>query len=238
MQFDGLQDRVVVITGAAGNLGSACAALFRSAGARCVLIDQAQDPLNQTFSGWDDRHLLLGNVDLTREGGLDLVVPAIINKYGRIDALVHTVGTFRGGQATHTGDPGDWDLLLTLNLRTTVHAVRAFIPPMVAQRFGRAVVIGARAALHGVANVAAYGASKAAVLRLAESLAAEVKGAGVTVNAVLPATMDTPQNRAAMPHADFSKWTSPAQVAQVIAFLVSDAGRDITGAAIPVFGRE
>jgi NAD(P)-dependent dehydrogenase (short-subunit alcohol dehydrogenase family) len=126
--------------------------------------------------------------------------------------------------------------MLTANLRTTVTAVQAIIrhfPP----GGGRIVTIGARPGMAGVKGLSAYAASKAAVLRLTESLSEELKHRGVTVNSVLPSTIDTPQNRAAMPKADHSEWVPASDIAEVIAFLLSDAARSVTGALIPVYGR-
>ncbi len=237
MQLDGLQDRVTVITGATGNLGSACAQVFHNAGTHCVLIDRSTERLNQSFGSWGDQHLLSGNVDLTNMQAVDTVATTTLARFGRVDALVHTVGAFKGGKPTYAAPAEEWELLLAVNLRTAVNMIHAFVPPMLERHFGRVVVVGARPGLQGIANYAAYSASKAALLRVVESLAAEVREHGVTANSVLPGTMDTPQNRAAMPNADFSKWVPPERVAQTIAFLISDAGRDISGTAISIFGR-
>jgi NAD(P)-dependent dehydrogenase (short-subunit alcohol dehydrogenase family) len=129
-----------------------------------------------------------------------------------------------------------WDLMLDLNLRTTLVAARAVIPTMLAQHYGKIITIAARAAIVGAANMAAYAAAKAAVLRLTESLSAEVKHAGINVNCVLPGTLDTAQNRQERPDADFSKWVTPEAVAWVILFLASDAARAVHGAAVPAYG--
>lgn len=237
MPFDGLADRVVVITGATGNLGSACAQVFCNVGAHCVLLDRSTERLDQRFGSWGNQHLLSGNVDLTNLQAVGAVATATLTRFGRVDALVHTVGAFQGGKPAYAAPAEEWELLLAVNLRTAVNMIHAFVPPMVERQFGRVVVVGARPGLQGKAHYAAYSASKAALLRVIESLAAEVREQGVTANSVLPGTMDTPQNRAAMPNADFSKWVPPARVAQTIAFLISDAGRDISGAAIPIYGR-
>jgi NAD(P)-dependent dehydrogenase (short-subunit alcohol dehydrogenase family) len=146
------------------------------------------------------------------------------------------VGTYRGGKPVHDEPFETWELLFDANLRTTVMTVRAVIPVMLRQGSGRIVNVGSRSALHGGAKAGAYAASKSAVIRLTESLAAELAAAAIGVNCVLPGTIDTPQNRQAMPDADFSTWVTPETVAEVIVFLVSDAARGITGAAIPVFG--
>lgn len=237
MEAEGLKERVVVVTGATGNLGAACARLLRQEGGRLVLLDRDGDRLHREFADWGTPHVLLHGLDLASAPAAAAAAQAVVGKFGRVDALVHTVGGFAGGRPTwETGDE-EWDLMLALNLRTTVNAVRAFVPPMLKRGGGRVVAVGARPGLQGMARHAAYSASKAALMRMIESLAAELKDSGVTANSVLPSILDTPQNRAAMPDADFSRWVGPEQVARTIAFLVSDAARDISGAAIPVFGR-
>jgi NAD(P)-dependent dehydrogenase (short-subunit alcohol dehydrogenase family) len=159
-----------------------------------------------------------------------------VERFGRIDVLVNTVGAWRGGVSTHEAPLADWDFLFAANVRPTLLACRAVAPHFVARRGGRIINVAARSGLHGDAGSAAYSAAKSAVLRLTESLSAELKSSGVNVNAVLPSTIDTPQNRAAMPGADFSMWVQPDAIADVIVFLASDAARAIHGAAIPVYG--
>ena len=158
-------------------------------------------------------------------------------RFGRLDVLVHTVGAWRGGKPVHDTDLADWDFLFNVNLRTTLLCCRAVVPQMLKQGRGRIITVASRDGLAGAAGYAAYSASKSAVLRLNESLADELKVSNINVNCVLPSTIDTPQNRAALPNADFSKWVEPAAIADVILFLASDASRAITGAAIPVFGK-
>jgi NAD(P)-dependent dehydrogenase (short-subunit alcohol dehydrogenase family) len=230
----GLKDRVVVITGAAGNLGAACGTVFAEAGARCALLDRAP---SFTAAPAAKDALALGGIDFLDAGAVARAAEAVAAKLGRIDALVHTVGGYAGGQLTTVADDAEWDRMLALNLRTSVNAIRAFVPPMAAQKFGRVVAIGARGALGAPPRHAAYAASKAALLRTIEALAAELRDSGVTANTVLLSTLDTPQNRAAMPNADFAKWLPPEQVARTIAFLCSDAGGEVSGAAIPIYGR-
>jgi NAD(P)-dependent dehydrogenase (short-subunit alcohol dehydrogenase family) len=229
--FPGLKDRVVVITGAAGNLGAACASVLTAEGARCALLDRAAQFAAPSGA------LALGGIDFLDATAVVKACASVAAKLGRIDALVHTVGGYAGGTETTAADDAEWDKMLALNLRTTINAIRAFVPPMTAQRFGRVVAIGARGALAAFARHAAYTAAKAAVLRTIEALAAEVRDVGVTANTILLSTLDTPQNRAAMPNADFAKWVPPEQAARTIAFLISDAGGEISGAAIPVYGR-
>src|SRR5262249_51907330 len=150
---------------------------------------------------------------------------------------VNTVGGWRGGKPAHETDLADWDFLFSTNLRTTLFCCRAVIPQMLKQSSGRIINVASRDALKGSAGYSAYSASKSAVLRLTESLADELKASNINVNCIMPGTIDTPQNRAAMPNADHSKWVEPAALAEVIAFLAGDGARAVTGAAIPVFGK-
>ena len=234
-----MQTPVVIITGATGNLGSATAHAFHAAGARTVLVDRSQERLREGFPGLADspQHFLAGGVDLADSSSLGRLTEATLNRFGRVDALVHTVGAWLGGKPVHETEPADWDLLFNANLRTTLLCCRAVIPPMLKQRRGRIVTVASRDGLVASAGYAAYSASKSAVLRLTEALADELKGSNINVNCILPGTIDTPQNRAANPGADFSAWVEPSAIADVIQFLVSEAARAINGAAVPVFGK-
>ena len=231
-----LSNKVAMITGAVGNLGSAVADVLRAAGANAVLIDRSPERLEKAY-GLAADCLLAGGVDLTSEKSVRDMVKATLARFGRIDALVNTVGGFRGGKTVLEEELTTWDMMMTVNLRTTLLTCRAVIPTMLGQGGGSIVNVSAGAALSAPAGLAAYSASKAAVLRLTESLSEEVKATGVRVNAVLPGTIDTPQNRKAMPKADPSTWVKPEEIADVIAFLVSDAARAVTGVSLPITGR-
>jgi len=234
-----LHGKIAIITGAAGNLGRATAGAMRAAGAKTVLVDASQEHLQQAYPGaaQDPDRLPYGGIDLTDEQSARAVVAATRERFGRIDALVNIVGGFRGGKAVHEEELATWDLMMAVNVRTTLLACRAVLPEFYGQGSGAIVNIAAGAALSGPAGLAAYSASKSAVIRLTEALAAEGKTQGIRANAVLPGTIDTPQNRAAMPKADTSKWVAPDAIADVIVFLASDAARAVTGVALPVFGR-
>jgi NAD(P)-dependent dehydrogenase (short-subunit alcohol dehydrogenase family) len=237
--MDTLKNKVVIITGAAGNLGSATARLFQQFGAKTVPVDRSPDRVREAFkdlAGSSD-HLLAGGVDLSDAASLGKLVEQTLAKFGRVDALVNTVGAFRGGKPVHEADPADWDFLFSANVRTTLLCCRAVIPQMLKQKSGRIINVSSREGLEAHAGFAAYSASKSAVLRLTESLAAELTASDINVNCIMPSTIDTPQNRAAMPNADFSKWVAPEAIADVIAFLASDAARAVTGAAVPVYGK-
>lgn len=234
-----LNDRVAIITGAAGNLGEATARAFQRAGARTVLVDRSADRLGSMYAdaAKSGDPMLASSVDMTDPADVKKLAADVLDRFGRVDVLVNTVGTFKGGKPVYEDDVDTWEFLMRVNLRTTLLACRAVIPAMLERKSGRVVNVASRNALSGDARVAAYSASKAAVVRLTESLAAEVKDSNITVNSVLPGTIDTPQNRSAMPKADVSRWVEPEAIADVIVFLASDAARAITGAAIPVYGR-
>lgn len=229
---------VVLITGASGNLGQAVAEGFAQAGAHLVLVDRSPDrlPLHYPALAASPDHWLAVGVDVTDVEAMRQMAATAAARWGRLDALVNTVGGFKAGRPLHEAGLDQLDFLLNLNLRSTWVACQSVIPHMLAQGSGTIVNVAARASLAGGATLAAYSAAKAAVLRLTESLAAEVKTAGIRVNAVLPGTIDTPQNRKESPNADYSRWVDPAALADVILFLASDAARAIYGAGIPVYG--
>ncbi len=232
------QDQVICITGAAGNLGQAVVRAFQSTGAHLCLVDRKPDRLPTLYPGLDGSpdHLLATSIDLQDEQAVGVLVGRIVERFGRIDVLVNTVGGYRAGQQVHQTSLAEWDAMLELNARTAFVISRAVVPTMLDQREGRIVHIASRAGLKGGSRSAAYSASKSALLRLTESLSAELKHKGIRVNCVLPGTIDTPQNREAMPEGKFERWVTPEAVADVILFLVSDAARGIHGAAIPVYG--
>jgi len=236
--FD-FSSQIVLIAGASGNLGRAVTLAFHAAGAHLVLLDRAPDRLPQIFPTLADagEHLLLGSVDVTDSESVASAVQSILVRWGRIDVLVNTVGGYRAGQPVHETALETWDFMLNLNARAAFILSRAVAPPMLAQGRGKIVHVAARAALAGSANAAAYSAAKAALVRLVESQAAELRQANINVNCVLPGTIDTPQNREAMPQADFSRWVAPEAIADVILFLASEAARAIHGAAVPIYGR-
>jgi NAD(P)-dependent dehydrogenase (short-subunit alcohol dehydrogenase family) len=235
--MDETQD-VVLITGAAGNLGVATAAVLRQRGARLVLVDRTLAKLERAHGAASRSHdeLLVGDVDLTDPATLTAVVARASERFGTVDGLVNTVGAFRAGKPLQDEDLATWDLLHAVNVRTALVACRAVLPGMLARGRGRIVNVASRDALVGGAGEAAYAASKAALLRMTESVAAECRGRGVTASCVLPGTIDTPQNRAALPADPNGRLVPAGAIADVIAFLLSDAARAISGAAIPVYG--
>jgi len=236
--MNSLSQRVVIITGASGNLGSAAAHAFRRAGAKTVLVDRAADRLHHHYADIvvSPDHLLLGGVNLADEASVASAVGSAVERFGRVDVLVNTVGAWRGGRPVHEASLADWTFIHETNVLPTLLTSRAVIPYFLEQKSGRIINIAARSGLVADGGSAAYSMAKSAVLRLTEALSAELKSSGINVNAVLPSTIDTPQNRAAMPDADHSKWVQPEAIADVLLFLASDASRAIHGAAIPAYG--
>ena len=235
--FD-FSNQVFVITGASGNLGSALVERFRSAGAKLVLVERNTDKLKQAFPDLADvpNHYIAG-ADLTNADAVKAVVEQTIARFGRVDVLVNTVGGFRAGTPLHETPLDTFDFMINLNARTVYIAAQAVMPKMLAQGRGKIISIAARPGLEGRANQAAYSASKAAVIRLTESMAAEYRTQGINVNCIIPGTIDTPQNRAATTDANFSHLVQPESIADVIAFLASDLARDVHGVTLPVVGK-
>ncbi len=226
-----MQGKTIILTGAAGNLGRAVTARLLAAGAHVVGFDRPGPGLDGLV-GVE----AVGIADLADEGACDAAVGAVVASRGGVDGVVHTVGGFAFAGLAESG-PGLWEQQFRLNVLTTLNVLRAALVPMRAAGRGSIVAVGAGAALRGPGFMSAYAAAKSGVHRMVESFAEEVKNEGVRVNAVLPGTMDTPQNRADMPDADPSKWTRTSEVAETIAFLLSDAASGMTGALVPVMGR-
>ncbi len=234
-----LSNKVVMVTGAIGSLGVVLAQAFQASEAKLALVDRGEDRLKQAFPdlvGLPD-YLLVNCADLMDEGAVEASVSETIQHFGRIDVLVNTVGGFRAGTMLHETPIETWDFLLNLNARSVFIASHKVIPRMLNQGSGKIVNVAARPGLEGQAGMAAYSASKSAVIRLTESMAAELKAQGINVNCIIPGTIDTPQNRESMPDADYSSWVAPESLEDVILFLSSEAARDVHGAALPVYGR-
>lgn len=227
--------QTVVITGAAGHLGRAVAATFQAAGARLVLVDRHIQRLQDAYG--QDPLVELLEVDLVDREAVVAQLGGACARLGGIDTVCHIAGGFRMGERVHETAPETWDFLMDLNARTLLNLAAATVPSLLQRGAGRFVTVGAGAALKGAAQMGAYSASKSALIRLTESMSAELKGQNINVNCVLPSIIDTPDNRAAMPDADPASWVSPAALADVIYFLSSDAARAVHGAAIPVLGK-
>ncbi|MFB6416712.1 MULTISPECIES: SDR family oxidoreductase [Bradyrhizobium] len=225
-----MQDKVLIVTGARGALGKVVAEVAQSRGARVAGIDHAPSQVPAT-----PESIEIGGVDLSDAIQAKAAVDAAAEHFGRLDALINIAGGF-AFETVGDGDLKSWQRMYTLNVLTALNASRATLPHLAASKAGRIVNIGAMGALQAGSGMGPYAASKAGVHRLTEALANEWKGK-VTVNAVLPSIIDTKANRTDMPKADFSKWVTPQELAEVILFLASDAASGITGALIPVGGR-
>lgn len=209
-------DKVVVVTGAAGNLGRAVCAAFASEKARLIKIDLETNLLDPK--------------------AVDARIQEVISRNGKIDVLCNLAGGFRMGPPVHETSDADWDFLFDLNVRTVLHTARAVVPHMLEAGGGKIVNVGAFAAQKGAARMGAYVAAKSAVIRLTETMAAELREKNINVNCVMPTILDTPQNRADMPKADPAKWVALEDAAGAILFLASEEARAIHGAALPVTG--
>jgi len=227
--------KTVFVTGAAGNLGRAIAAAFERRGANLVLVGRTKESLAAALGTENERRLFVA-ADLLDQGALDRAVRLTRERFGRVDVLCNIAGGFRMGSPVHETSDKDWDFLMDINARTMLHAVRAAVPQMIEAGGGKIVNVGAFAAQKGVAQMGAYVAAKSAVIRLTEAMAAELREKNINVNCVLPTIIDTPENRAAMPNADPTRWVAPEDLANVIVFLASDEARAIHGAALPVTG--
>jgi len=220
--------RNILVTGGFGVLGRAVAASFCDAGDRVARIDFATARPDSNPGGLD-----LGGIDLTDLDAAERVVGKVQSEWGGIDVLINVAGGFTW-QTLESGGPEIWQKMYAMNTLTCVNMTKAALPTLSATPGAAIINIGAGSALVAAAGMGAYAASKSAVHKLTESLAAELAAADCTVNAVLPGIIDTPANRADMPDADFSTWVRPSAIAQLILFLASPAARSITGALIPV----
>ncbi|HKP63791.1 MAG TPA: SDR family oxidoreductase [Polyangiales bacterium] len=216
---------ITLVTGANGNLGRAVVQHLESSGLRVARVESGKLFIDAAA---------LAEIDLGDPTSVRRAFGALVETGVSLAAIVHTVGVFRSGHSLPETPDADFVELFQTNVMTTVHVIQAALPLMLRAQRGRIAVVASLDALAGRARVAAYGASKAAQLRVIESAAQELRGSGITINAVLPSTMDTPQNRAALPDADPRQWVSPSEVASTLAFLVSDAASRIHGQAIRV----
>jgi len=230
---------VVLVTGANGALGSAIVARFGAEGARVVALERSKSA-DVTLERVSDHVVRL----LANTGDTAALAGAIARaeaEVGPVTGAVLTAGTWRGGHKFHEAEAAaDFRTVMDANLEATTTALRALLPGMVERKRGSVVLIGSRSGVrpYDAPGSAAYAAAKAALSALAQAIAAEVLGSGVRVNSVLPSTIDTDANRKAMPDADRSRWVSTESLGDVIQFLLSERARDISGASIPVYGRD
>jgi NAD(P)-dependent dehydrogenase (short-subunit alcohol dehydrogenase family) len=225
--------KIVLVTGANGGLGKYVTEAFLGTGA--TVVGTSRKILQSDFESSNFTALA---AEISTRKDAHALVDQIVARFGRIDVLAHTVGGFAGGQPVAETDDATFQRMFDLNLNSLFQILRATIPVLRKSGNGRIVAIGSRAALEPGAGVGAYSASKAAMVSLIRTVAQENKDAGLTANVILPGTMDTPANRIAMPNSDFAKWVRPATVAGLMLWLAGDAGKDVNGAVIPVYGSE
>ena len=234
-----LRDRVVLITGATGEVGPVVVRVFAGTGARLALTARRQEALEELADllSLDEDRLLLYATDLARAEGVQALMDAVAARWGGADILLNIVGGWRGGRRTDELSEEEWDGVLDMNLRTAFLINRAVLPYMVERGWGRVVNFGSRAVEDPAPRQAAYNVSKAGVVALTASIAAEYRRRGVAANAVMPSIIDTPYNRRRMPDADYSRWVRPEELAQAMLFLCSQEGGSLNGARIPIYGR-
>lgn len=228
-----MKGKIALVTGANGGLGTHVTQALLGAGATVVGLSRK---IKQ--SEFNSPNFTALPAEISSGNGAQTAIDSLVSRFGRLDILVHTVGGFAGGQSLAETDDATFQRMFDVNLYATFYLLRAAVPVMRKTRNGRIVAIGSRAALEPGAGVCAYSASKAAMVSLVRTVAQENKDAGITANVILPGTMDTRANREFMPNADFSKWVRPAAVASLITWLVGDAGKDVDGAVIPVYGND
>lgn len=235
------EGKVVLITGAAGNLGQAVTLRFAREGAKLVLVERNLERLTALAKRVEADYgvqTMIYPLDVGNPAEIDTLIANIHERFGRMDVLAHTVGGYAAGKTVADGDLDIWDRMMNLNARPVYLMGGRAAAQMLAQgQGGKIIFVLARSGLKGSSKHSAYTASKAAAQRVMESLSAEVRDQGINVNAVLPSVIDTPPNRADMPDADFSKWVTPEQIADAIAFLASDAASALHGVSLEVYNR-
>src|SRR5271155_4790614 len=225
--------KIALVTGANGGLGRHVTQAFLDAGATVVGVSrkiQASDFNSPSFTALP--------AEISTAAGSQKMVDSTVARFGRLDVLAHTVGGFSFGGPIAKTDDATFQRMLEMNLNSTFYLLRAAIPIMRKTGNGRIIAIGSRAALEPAAGVGAYSASKAAMVSLIRTAALENKDVGITANVILPGTIDTPANRKEMPNADASKWVQPSAIAELIVWLAGDAGKNVNGAMIPVYGND
>ena len=228
-----MKGKVVMVTGANGGLGASVTNALLNAGATVAGVSRHIQPSDFNHAGFAALA-----AEISSGASAKKAVDTIIARFGKLDAVVHTVGGFAGGASIVDTDDATFQRMVDLNLNSAFYLLRAVIPHLRKSGSGRLIAIGSRAALEPGRGVSAYSASKAALVSLVRTAALENKDSGMTANTILPGTIDTPANRKAMPGADFSKWVRPEAIASLTVWLCGEGGKEINGAAIPVYGVE
>lgn len=230
---DSLQGQVAIVTGASGALGSEVAKSLLAAGATVVAVDRTSAGNEPSDGGVS--HFA---ANLTNPEEVQSLTARLVERFGRIDILVHVMGGFAGGASVAETDDATWQKMMNINLNAAFYVLRAVVPVMRQAEKGRIIAIGSRQAVQPAPGVGAYSASKAALVSLVQTVALENKDKNIRANMILPGTMDTPANRAAMPKANFEKWVKTPHVAELVVMLAGGIGAEINGAAIPVYGAD
>ena len=236
-----LSGKVALVTGATGALGRVVTKTLLSHGAHVVAAYRSEDKLSElsNFVGEGSDMLTSVQADVTDERSVQALFQQVIDKYGRVDILLNTVGAYKGGTDIANTKESDWDFMMNVNLKSAFLCSKAALQHMLRQNYGKIVNVASRTAIEKryQSKSGAYAVSKAGIIVLTETIAEEVKKFDINVNCVMPSTIDTPDNRRNLANADFSKWVKPEEIAEVILFLVSDESKTINGASIPVYGK-
>jgi NAD(P)-dependent dehydrogenase (short-subunit alcohol dehydrogenase family) len=228
-----MNGKVIFITGAKGGLGSFVTRTFLEAGATVIGVSRS---IKQSDFPVANFTAMPG--ELTSGKAASELAASAVERFGKVDVLVHLIGGFAGGTSVVETDDATLEQMTDINLHCAFYAARAVLPHMRSAKSGRIIAIGSRTALEPAPGLGAYSASKAALVSLISTIAIENKDLGITANVILPGAMDTPANRAADPSADYSKWIQPGNVADLIRWLASDKADQVSGAVIPVYGRD
>lgn len=226
-----MTNKKVLVTGADGGLGTYVTRAFLASGANVAGVSRKikqEDFPSASFIALPS--------EIASAVGAQSAVESAVKQLGGLDVVVHTVGGFAGGKNVDQTDDATFQRMFDMNLNSAFYLFRAAIPHLRKSSSGRIIAIGSRAAVDPGPGIWAYSASKAALASLIKTVALENNDVGLTANIILPGTIDTPANRQAMPGADLSKWVRPENIAALIVWLAGDAGKDVNGAAIPVFG--
>src|ERR1700758_478393 len=227
-----MMGKIALVTGANGGLGVHVTKALLDAGFTVVGLSPKIKQSDFDHPNFSALPAVLSSLDAAKKA-----VDTVISRSGRIDVMAHMVGGFAGGNSVADTDDATFQRMFDMNLNSAFHMLRAVIPHMRRAGTGRIIAIGSRAAENPGPTVGSYSASKAALVSLIRTVALENKDAGITANVILPGTIDTPANRKAMAGADVSQWVQPASIASLIVWLTADAGKDVTGASIPVYGQ-